>query len=98
MAELQKPDLNKPVFTLLPQAGADIAKGVCPTCKAPITGPNDFRDDLSRKEYSISGMCQKCQDSVFNMTAEEEEQMSDLMDSRDIGEPLRDQFEDDDYE
>jgi hypothetical protein len=25
----------------------------------------DFRDDLSRKEYTISGLCQKCQDSVF---------------------------------
>lgn len=26
----------------------------------------EFRDDLSRKEYRISGLCQKCQDSVFN--------------------------------
>jgi len=25
----------------------------------------EFRDNLSRKEYSISGMCQSCQDSVF---------------------------------
>lgn len=25
----------------------------------------EFRDDLSRKEYSISGLCQKCQDSIF---------------------------------
>ena len=24
-----------------------------------------FRDELSRKEYGISGMCQECQDSVF---------------------------------
>ena len=24
-----------------------------------------FRDDLSRKEYTISAMCQDCQDSVF---------------------------------
>jgi hypothetical protein len=24
-----------------------------------------FRDDLSRKEFSISGLCQKCQDKVF---------------------------------
>ena len=26
----------------------------------------EFRDELSRKEYKISGMCQCCQDSVFN--------------------------------
>ena len=24
-----------------------------------------FRDELSRKEFSISGLCQKCQDAVF---------------------------------
>jgi hypothetical protein len=25
-----------------------------------------FRDELSRKEFSISGMCQKCQDRAFS--------------------------------
>jgi|TARA_Y100000296_G_scaffold80118_1_gene105039 hypothetical protein len=25
----------------------------------------DFRDELSRKEYGISGLCQCCQDSIF---------------------------------
>lgn len=25
----------------------------------------NFRDDLSRSEYRISGMCQSCQDMVF---------------------------------
>ena len=24
-----------------------------------------FRDELSRKEFSISGFCQKCQDTTF---------------------------------
>ncbi len=24
-----------------------------------------FRDELSRREYTISGLCQECQDSVF---------------------------------
>jgi hypothetical protein len=27
----------------------------------------DFRDELSRKEYGISGLCQCCQDSVFGV-------------------------------
>jgi hypothetical protein len=35
----------------------------CVFCKSPAT---KFRDDLSRKEFGISGMCQKCQDKVFN--------------------------------
>lgn len=24
-----------------------------------------FRDELSRKEFNISGLCQKCQDAIF---------------------------------
>lgn len=36
--------------------------GLCPTCSGEV---GEFRDDLSIKEFSISGMCQKCQDSVF---------------------------------
>ena len=31
-------------------------------CGGPAT---EFKDDLSRKEYTISGLCQKCQDEVF---------------------------------
>lgn len=34
----------------------------CPTCGGDVGG---FRDSLSRREYSISGMCQDCQDKVF---------------------------------
>ena len=26
---------------------------------------NQFNNDLSRREFTISGFCQKCQDSVF---------------------------------
>lgn len=35
----------------------------CPTCGDPIIGR--FRNEISEREYRISGMCQKCQDSVF---------------------------------
>ena len=27
----------------------------------------EFRDELSRKEYGISGLCQCCQDTIFGM-------------------------------
>jgi hypothetical protein len=37
-------------------------QGKCPTCKGDI---GEFRDRLSQREFQISGMCQKCQDSVF---------------------------------
>lgn len=45
-------------------------RGVCPTCRTEINPDKKplhtlFRDGLSLREYHISGMCQKCQDSVF---------------------------------
>jgi hypothetical protein len=39
-----------------------IKGNICITCGDNVDG---FRDRLSEKEYTISGMCQKCQDSVF---------------------------------
>ena len=41
-----------------------IEKGLCPFCKQPID-KKDFRDDKSRKEHEISGLCQGCQDEIF---------------------------------
>jgi len=32
----------------------------------------EFTDELSRREFSISGMCQKCQDNFFNHDPEDE--------------------------
>ena len=39
-----------------------IAELSCVMCKGDASS---FRDPLSRKEYTISGMCQDCQDSVY---------------------------------
>ncbi len=60
---LQKPDLNKPVFLVFPQAKQNIINNKCAMCAGEIVG---FRDQLSRQEYSISGLCQKCQDNFFD--------------------------------
>ena len=54
----------KPVDILFPVEAGLKAIGNCPICIKPING-EDFRNDISRKEFGISGMCQKCQDSVF---------------------------------
>ena len=32
---------------------------------------NHFEDELSRREYGISGMCQGCQDGVFKVDNED---------------------------
>lgn len=49
-------------------------QGKCPFCTADINSanPEEFRDELSWKEYRISGLCQKCQDQVFENEEEEE--------------------------
>jgi hypothetical protein len=37
---------------------------VCVSCKKEA---QEFKNDLSRKEYTISGLCQTCQDKVFSL-------------------------------
>ena len=39
-----------------------LENGYCVICKGAA---NEFHDELSRKEFGISGLCQKCQDKVF---------------------------------
>jgi len=39
-------------------------RGLCPLCGKEIY-LNSFRDELSRREYKISGICQACQDKVL---------------------------------
>ena len=36
----------------------------CPFCAKQVTS-EEFINDLSRKEFEISGLCQKCQDEMF---------------------------------
>ena len=42
----------------------------CATCGKPTGNAKDFRDDLSMQEYTISRMCQVCQDKVFEVADE----------------------------
>jgi len=36
----------------------------CVLCREPIN-MEDFEDEISKREYYISGICQKCQNEVF---------------------------------
>lgn len=42
------------------------------TCTRCHKAVGEFRDDLSKREYEISGMCQGCQDIVFVALKDEE--------------------------
>ena len=51
-----------------------IQEGTCITCDdAKGIKATSFRDDISRKEYAISAMCQSCQDDVFGHSDDEPE-------------------------
>jgi len=39
-----------------------IKKDICLCCKNPAV---EFKDDISQREYLISGYCQTCQDTTF---------------------------------
>ena len=42
----------------------DVENNKCPFCKKEIN-LSDFKNNVSIKEYHISGLCQKCQDEIF---------------------------------
>lgn len=43
---------------------ATIQANTCTWCGKTAA---EFRNDISRREYSISGFCQSCQDDVFGL-------------------------------
>ena len=43
---------------------ARVTEGLCPFC-GRLVKDEDFTDDRSRREFGISGICQKCQDRTF---------------------------------
>jgi len=57
--------MNKEVIKkMFPEMVKRVENNQCPTCGKSI-GPKEFKDELSRKEFGISGMCQQCQDETF---------------------------------
>lgn len=41
-----------------------VEKGICPFCKKQVN-VTEFRDETSKREFKISGLCQECQDKTF---------------------------------
>jgi len=65
---IPRPPLSecRPVDMIFPNLRKLKEEGKCPLCHGEITG---FRNELSAREYRISGMCQNCQDSMFGAPA-----------------------------
>lgn len=53
-----------------PEAWTSEGVGTCAICSGPA---ETFRDALSVKEYTLSRMCQTCQDDIFEPQEPQEE-------------------------
>lgn len=42
-----------------------VNEGKCPWCKSIKLKREDFKNEISWKEFGISGLCQECQDGFF---------------------------------
>ena len=58
-----KDNLSEQIYGMKRSTG--IEKGLCIHCKEPAL-PKCY-SEAGRKEYKISGLCEKCFDSIFQM-------------------------------
>ena len=63
--------MQRIVSSLIDEKGNVYDRADCVTCGKTDLKPEDFKDELSIKEFGISRMCQECQDSIFNEEDEE---------------------------
>lgn len=62
---MKTPEMNNAIKALTGiDANAAVATRKCPFCGKPVDHV-PFKDALSRREAAISGVCQTCQDKVF---------------------------------
>tara|TARA_Y100000310_G_scaffold335963_1_gene419301 strand:- start:1704 stop:1892 length:189 start_codon:yes stop_codon:yes gene_type:complete len=54
----------KALVSVLGATPQDVEAGKCPFCKKEID-TDEFTDEVSHREYLISGLCQGCQDETF---------------------------------
>ena len=59
----KSPEIENFLETMFGRTTA-IEKKVCVFCGKEVT-KQSFRDAISVKEYTISGLCQECQDKIF---------------------------------
>ena len=64
----QKINPNTALYNLRRAINETIANNKCAWCEVKYVP--EFRDELSRKEYRISALCQQCQDEVFGKGGE----------------------------
>ena len=64
MKPAEKNTLLNEVLNILYNSEENIINNRCVFCDKLVT-VESFRDDVSLNEYTISGLCQDCQDRIF---------------------------------
>lgn len=67
------PAINRLLDSILPGDRTRTGSIKANACAACGDKAETFRDDLSRREFAISGMCQGCQDKVFSEGDDDED-------------------------
>lgn len=58
----KSPEVKSLIESLFPETLQAIDNKICPHCRSAI---GNFKNEFSRKEFLISGLCQSCQDNFF---------------------------------
>ena len=66
----KSPVIEAYLSTIIPHRELYMSHQRCVSCGCHA---DSFKDDISAKEYTISGLCQECQDIAFAPYDEEEE-------------------------
>jgi hypothetical protein len=56
------PEIENVLSLFVDDRKRSITADECAWCRKPAT---QFKDDVSRREFRISGLCQACQDETF---------------------------------
>ena len=82
-ATYKDPELMALINSLIPKfitREYAITEGLCVLCHTEGIEISSFTDDLSVKEYQISGMCQVGQDGIWNTIEEDSKNPSNYTD------------------
>lgn len=67
------PAINRLLDSILPGDRTRVGSIKANTCATCGDKADDFKDQVSEREFAISGMCQGCQDKVFSVGDEDED-------------------------
>lgn len=61
----QSPQVDADMRRMFPVQMDRKDQRVCPWCSQPVRGQEEFDDELSWREFLITGCCQACQNAFF---------------------------------